>query len=247
MMSINDLWVFLASIVAWYALDKVIVATKFFPYSDKNGRYFTLHTICNFIVVVTGFDDVVYSYMDPVNAAFGPCDNFGISVMMGLHIYHIINFRPLDTVDWVHHILMIFITTPSGYFTQPGYKFMHGAFYATGLPGGIDYAMLVAVKKGWMSSLTEKKYNAILQQWIRAPGLVIDTFLVWLHAREYHRRYMAGMVPISTETPAYEMLPYWFLMLMFAVDAVILYWNGLYFASRVLRSHERHSLKAKAK
>lgn len=27
---------------------------------------------------------------------------------------------------------------------QPGYLMGHGAFFATGLPGGIDYAMLVS-------------------------------------------------------------------------------------------------------
>ena len=33
--------------------------------------------------------------------------------------------------------------------------------------------MLFAVKHGWMSPLTEKKYNAMINVWLREPALVV--------------------------------------------------------------------------
>ena len=38
------------------------------------------------------------------------------------------------------------------------------------VPGGIDYAMLVMVKLGWLTKMQEKEYNYYIQLWMRAPG-----------------------------------------------------------------------------
>ena len=40
----------------------------------------------------------------------------------------------------------------------------------TFLLGGIDYAMLVMVKLGWLTKMQEKEYNYYIQLWMRAPG-----------------------------------------------------------------------------
>eukprot|EP00049_Salpingoeca_infusionum_P017939 m.355055 g.355055 ORF g.355055 m.355055 type:complete len:254 (-) comp17168_c0_seq1:87-848(-) len=240
-----DLYICLISIAVWFVLDKALVAVGFFPYSDKNGRYFTLHVLCNAVVTVTTIDDVLNSYADPMGAGFGPCDNFGIAVMVGLHLYHIINFRPLDIQDWIHHIIMILIATPLAYVIQPGYLMGHGAFYATGLPGGLDYVMLVAVKKGWITSLTEKSFNSFIQQWVRLPGLIVDTFLIWMSYLEYNNRRAAGVVPIAQDTGVYDWAPPFAVYTIMAINALSMYWNGPYFAARVIRSHERHTIKQK--
>jgi hypothetical protein len=42
-------------------------------------------------------------------------------------------------------------------------------FFICGVPGGIDYAMLVAVKMNMMKPIREKKINVHLNTWIRAP------------------------------------------------------------------------------
>ena len=43
-------------------------------------------------------------------------------------------------------------------------------FFICGLPGGVDYAMLSAVRYGFMDELTEKYINTHLNTWIRIPG-----------------------------------------------------------------------------
>jgi uncharacterized membrane protein YdcZ (DUF606 family) len=45
--------------------------------------------------------------------------------------------------------------------------------FLSGLPGGLDYCMLAAVKHGHLSITTEKKWNARINVWIRAPGCVM--------------------------------------------------------------------------
>lgn len=49
----------------------------------------------------------------------------------------------------------------------------------TGLPGGLDYAMLAMEKHGLLDRETEKLWNARINVWIRAPGLSYVTFCIY--------------------------------------------------------------------
>ena len=42
-----------------------------------------------------------------------------------------------------------------------------------GLPGGIDYLLLILVKIGKIKSIEEKRINTYLNNYIRAPGILI--------------------------------------------------------------------------
>ena len=61
-------------------------------------------------------------------------------------------------------------------FTLVGYPVRRGTMLETAVldlvlvPGGIDYAMLVMVKLGWLTKMQEKEYNYYIQLWMRAPG-----------------------------------------------------------------------------
>jgi hypothetical protein len=77
-------------------------------------------------------------------------------------------------IDWIHHGVMVVVMLPLAYCLVPGHLLGHGAFYASGLPGGIDYLMLVLVKKGWMDSITEKKWNEPIQVLSLVPTLFPD-------------------------------------------------------------------------
>ena len=48
------------------------------------------------------------------------------------------------------------------------------------MPGGADYAMLFAVKHGWMSPLREKQYNSSINVWFRAPFLIIAATFAYI-------------------------------------------------------------------
>ena len=53
------------------------------------------------------------------------------------------------------------------------------AFFICGLPGGIDYGMLAAVKEGLLSSEREKFLNTKLNVWMRAPGLTMVAYAIY--------------------------------------------------------------------
>ena len=52
------------------------------------------------------------------------------------------------------------------------------------MPGGADYAMLFAVKHGWMTPLSEKRYNAAINVWIREPALVVTATLGFIQIHQ---------------------------------------------------------------
>ena len=96
-----------------------------------------------------------------------------------MYSYHCLAFR-LSTADIIHHL--VFVTICCGlaipYKHHGGVANNVGCFVLSGLPGGLDYAMLVLVKHGKMSKFTEKKWNARLQGWLRGPPMAVCVFLV---------------------------------------------------------------------
>ena len=70
------------------------------------------------------------------------------------------------------------------------------AFFICGLPGGIDYGMLAAVKEGLLSSEREKFLNTKLNVWMRAPGLTMVAYAIYISWRHHKPAPLSG--PAST-------------------------------------------------
>eukprot|EP00045_Choanoeca_perplexa_P010943 m.113843 g.113843 ORF g.113843 m.113843 type:complete len:263 (-) comp15455_c0_seq1:645-1433(-) len=229
-----------------YIMEQAMIFFKYFPEPKSNTRYFSLHVIVNAYVVYEYLPDVVYTYMDPTVAYLGPSNARGVAAIMALHIFHIAFYRPLPMVDWVHHIVMCVIMLPIAYLLAPGYMLGHGAFYASGLPGGIDYAMLVMIKLGWLTKMQEKEYNCYIQLWMRAPGCMFHAILTWANFVDAWTRHTSGQTARGDNNQTPYITPE---TARFAVWVVILsfFWNGLYFLDRVIRSHERHLIMLEAK
>ncbi len=47
------------------------------------------------------------TYLNPAEAYMGPCDTKAVAAIFALHIYHMLFYRPLDAIDWIHHLVMI--------------------------------------------------------------------------------------------------------------------------------------------
>ena len=94
--------------------------------------------------------------------------------------------QPQCTPVQVHHIVMVLVMLPVAYMLAPGHMIGHGAFYASGLPGGIDYVFLVLIKCGVITKMQEKKWNVYVQNWVRAPGInSIVVLFAWFHASPF--------------------------------------------------------------
>ena len=66
------------------------------------------------------------------------------------------------------------------------------AFFICGLPGGIDYGMLAAVKEGLLSSDREKFLNTKLNVWMRAPGLTMVAYAIYISWRHHKPAPLSG-------------------------------------------------------
>jgi len=106
-------------------------------------------------------------------------------------------------------------------------------FFMCGVPGGMDYAMLFAVKHGWMKPLAEKKVNAAVNVWVREPALVCTATLGFIQLHEQASDYPAWVTSVRV-----------FLMFLAC-------WNGLFFMERVVGNYHvcayKESLKEKGK
>ncbi len=190
-----------------------------------------------------------------INSYLGEANSGALMAVLGLHVFHTVFYQPLAAVDWVHHILMIGFVLPTAYILQPGRLLGHGIFYASGLPGGIDYLMLALVKMGYMESLTEKRYNAIIQTWIRAPGCLAHSFISYttymfvLQAAKEGR--VREVLPVHRSYIHEENTTLLSICSYFTI--ILFFWNGLYFQSRVVENtavkeyERRNKIKGKDK
>merc|ERR1711871_829980 len=90
--------------------------------------------------------------------------------------------------------------------------------FICGIPGGLDYLMLVLVKQKVMKPLTEKRYNNILNVWMRAPFINISTWLL----------FMQTMVHVNDK---YGLTT--FQLVCRFLCGSLTYWNCNYFMERV--------------
>lgn len=152
--------------------------------------------------------------------------------ILALHIFHILAFQPLEMIDWIHHFVMVIVMLPLAWLMRPATLLGHGAFWASGLPGGIDYAMLVMVKRGWLNRITEKRVMAHVSLWLRAPGCLYHALLAWIGLLRW-----ASIDPHHPSNPNTSLLPDWMCFPATFVVMLTFFWNGPFFLRRVIESN----------
>ena len=133
-----------------------------------------------------------------------------------IHTYHTVAFHNLTTDDWVHHIMFAGLIVYLGLTVNGGPGTNVICFVICGLPGGIDYLMLTAVKHGLMEGGTEKRINARVNVWLRAPGAVLVAFSYYVSYRYGDR------IPTRFEIP------------IVVIGTLLVFFNGQYYMQRVV-------------
>ena len=95
------------------------------------------------------------------------------------------------------------------------------ALFICGLPGGLDYIMLVFVKMGKIKPETEKVLNARINLWLRAPGLTASALFVYV-------AYLYGDGSPCQRRPEIGL-----------VVGFVIYFNGQYYLNRVVGNTHR--------
>jgi hypothetical protein len=181
--------------------------------------YYAIHALHNALIVAATAGDVWNTFTDYYNLMSYKANWSAAYLCIALHLYHCIAYwRTFRTDDWLHHILMIGVGLPLGLWVNMTPLLGFSLFFTTGLPGGIDYALLFGVRNGWIDRLKEKRINDAVNVWIRAPGC---TAMAALSTPSILR-----IAPIQSE---------WKTMAM-VLPAILNYWNGQYFMRQVVEN-----------
>ena len=133
--------------------------------------YFLCHVFANSFITYLTWNGSLRALMNPSSSTI-PLENAATSQLyicwcMAIHVYHPIFFRT-GQMDWIHHTpVYILNTLLMGCLT--GDVFELQAIIMTGIPGGIDYFLLVLEGEGAMSRATYKSDSAYINNWFRAP------------------------------------------------------------------------------
>lgn len=188
------------------------------------ARYFTLHGLWNIIITVLIVPDMWKTLTDPLSAML-PEQHFSrwpIIMVAVIHFWHCIGYGFLSGDDYFHHITFAGVLCLVNFIWDWGYVTNFLIFFICGLPGGLDYLMLAAVKQGYLRKISEKRINKLLNVWCRGPGCVASACLVWINWVSGNTNHIPALVKSLT---------------MF-----LAIYNGQYYSRRVVASwavHER--------
>lgn len=190
-----------------------------------NSRWFAIHVMGNLVLIWYTANDLWQVIINPLHDVVLPEmelsweNRKGPSIIiMIMHLYHILFFKNLKPVDWLHHLVSAFGSGGVGLFMDWGKGVNAQIFFLSGLPGGIDYFLLLLVKLGCIPSRTEKQVNVYLNLCIRIPGLLFLASIIYVNMH-FHQN-LAGL-PLFVG---------WIAVLSNV-------WNGLYFGNRVFASY----------
>jgi hypothetical protein len=147
-----------------------------------NTSYFMLHFITNCIITSLCFPYFLTLFKDP-NGIESDYEEYGyirysFPIIASLHTYHLYNsydFINLDEI--IHHFVTYVFWIICQSLSHPFYYV--SLICMSGVPGGITYLMLFMQKHNIMSSLNEKYYSMLLNIWMRGPGCIIYSTLLY--------------------------------------------------------------------
>ena len=195
----------------------------------KLARWFFTHAFANALIVLTGLKAVWTTFTDPMNAVdsrvysdtslFGAASSWPLTIVNAVHVYHMVGGFSLTGADYFHHLLFIPALGFPGQLLLWGSVEPSAATFISGLPGGISYFMLGLLKTGHLEAMVEKRITANLNCWIRVPGILIHSFIV----------YQAVLYSKHT-------LPFWCLFLQVTLP----FYNALYYCKQAVANYTVH-------
>lgn len=157
--------------------------------APKRARWFALHGFGNLLVVITGFNGMITSLSDPLfsldsrvytdRSLLGNASPWPAYVINSLHVYHIL-FFDLNKQELFHHLVFVPIIGFMGQYYEWGCSLGFMAFFICGLPGAVDYLLLVLVKYGKIEPIHQKRVCAAMNVYIRGPFIIISAHTIYL-------------------------------------------------------------------
>jgi hypothetical protein len=187
--------------------------------------YFMAHFCLNMFCVYNCAHSVYSLIHNPLHLEKVP-NTMAFYVFL-FHFYHILLCGNSIKSDELTHHCWVFAICPLISVNYINLSDM-GMFFLTGLPGGITYLLLSLKNLHYVKDITEKRISKHLNMWIRAPGCILTSYIIYLN-------YM------SNNFGSLSMI-YKFGVYLCMIGTLI---NGMYFASTIIESHgvARHKEK----
>ena len=151
----------------------------------KDVVYFMMHVLLNTYIVSITYHNFITFILNPFSNLL-IYDYYSVKsacVIIGFHIYHYLA-DDLDVETKIHHVVTVFLTGAASLMVPTGISVAAINFIMCGLPGGIDYFLLVLCKYKLISKLTEKSINRWLNLLIRMPFMMLCDWYIILNL--YH-------------------------------------------------------------
>jgi len=181
------------------------------------ARWFQLHAFVNMIVTILSFQDLVFTMTDPLAAITQYCDRQVSVIVFSLHLYHLVAFKKLTRMDYMHHFISAFVVGGPSIFLYYNKLLNASNFFICGLPGFINYACLTGVKHGKIKKITEKRINSFLNIYMRQPGILYTVVL----------NYIAYRYDYDPNTPSW----------LFVIAGTVLFWNANFFSYEAIYNY----------
>lgn len=178
--------------------------------SEPPAQWCFVHALANVFITWASAYDVVNVFADPERALFRSRDdpeiNYRVAAMIGaVHAFHALFYR-LSPADIFHHLAFVIFNQVAIFW--PAFPSVTGwtalqwgsainmlNFFVCGLPGGCDYFLLGLVKEGRLSYLKHKRHQAMLNVWIRCPGMLTSVAIILFEAmRQWEHTPLGGKV-----------------------------------------------------
>lgn len=203
-------------------------------FPNPKSRYFVLHVSANTLVTLSSLPDLHRALVTPVSTSLvGPTLTvLPMCAVVAIHLYHALFFN-LSADDLFHHLCFVVpLSLLSVVFKWDGGASQNfGAFFICGLPGGLNYAALAAVKEGWLHSLTQKWFDGWVNVSLRLPGTVVYAFLQW-------QVWLAGARPSKGWSKEY-------IAFFTFVVAGLMLWNGIYYGEQSVGNYHAHATRTR--
>ncbi|VVU95729.1 hypothetical protein CPAV1605_1484 [seawater metagenome] len=163
----------------------------------ENARYFLLHTLFNTWITIIVYKDAFLAIMYPLSTFEKSYEYSAIlstTSIATFHIYHIFAYSDLTLEDWLHHLVSSILVAAIGTYLPFGKCPSLANLAMCGIPGGIDYLLLVLVKINLIDKINEKFINRYLNLIIRWPIMFLTSYIFILNI--YHNKVNMDYWPI---------------------------------------------------
>eukprot|EP00013_Stygamoeba_regulata_P027400 CAMPEP_0177648268 /NCGR_PEP_ID=MMETSP0447-20121125/10740_1 /TAXON_ID=0 /ORGANISM="Stygamoeba regulata, Strain BSH-02190019" /LENGTH=295 /DNA_ID=CAMNT_0019150903 /DNA_START=25 /DNA_END=915 /DNA_ORIENTATION=+ len=223
------LWM-LVTLLATAALDQLLVRWLFRRDETTTRRWFLLHVVFNAYVVLHTCPYIATSLFFPYDVylpevPYTFVSQFSTTAIAAFHLYHAL-FFPLTTEDIWHHLINTGVVVVVGVAFPFSYGLCLCNFIMCGLPGGIDYLLLVLVKSRMMPRMREKFLNLHLNMLVRYPGMLLTTWAFLLAVAQQRVR-----------LDAISVLPTTLTLVLMLIGAFLHTANAYYFCQKVVGNY----------